>query len=79
MLEDDHTVQEASVFIEPPPVTEDTDEDSGQEDGDGTVSNLNDRQLGAPAFATVLRNSQRQLLCEPENADRSSDEENHWK
>ncbi|XP_070181172.1 piggyBac transposable element-derived protein 3-like [Littorina saxatilis] len=38
MLEDDSSVQEASVFIEPPPVTEDTDEDSGEEDGERTVS-----------------------------------------
>lgn len=74
MLEDDSDVQEASVFIEPPPVTEDTDEDSGEEDGEGTVSNLNGRQLRAPASATVLRNGQRQPLYEPEN-DRSSDED----
>lgn len=59
MLEDDSSVQEASVFIEPPPVTEDTDEDSGEEDGEGTVSNLNGRQLRAPASATVVRNGQR--------------------
>jgi hypothetical protein len=76
MVEDDHSVQEASVFIEPPPVIEDTGEDSGQGDGDGTVFNINGRQLGAPASATVFRNGQRQLLCEPENADRSSDEDN---
>ena len=42
-------------FIEPPPVQEDTDEDSVDVDDSGTISNLNHRQLQAPATVTLRR------------------------
>ena len=38
MLEDETEFDEAAIFIEPPPVQEDTDEDSVDEDDSGTIS-----------------------------------------
>ena len=41
MLEDDADFQEASIALEPPEEEGfDTDEDSGEEDGEGTTLNL---------------------------------------
>ena len=55
LLEDEIEFDEAAIFIEPPPVQEDTDEDSVDEDDSGTISNLNRRQLQAPATVTLRR------------------------
>ena len=52
MLEDVGEFEEVSIYIEPPPVAEDTDEDSADEDEGGTFSNLN--QLLAGSCASVL-------------------------
>lgn len=55
ILEDLGTFEEATVYIEPPAVGEDTDEDSGDEDDGGVVSNLNRNQLLAGSVATIVR------------------------
>ena len=43
-----------TISIEPHPVAEDTDEDSADEDEEGTFSNLNQNQLLAGSCASVL-------------------------
>lgn len=61
MLEDDADFQEATIGIDPPDEGGfGTDEDSAEEDGGGTVSNLNRRQLMAAATVTFLRNGVRE-------------------
>lgn len=59
MLEDLGTFDEATVYIEPPSVAEDTDEDSADEDEGGEVANLNKNQLLAGSVATILRHGVR--------------------
>ena len=54
MLEDDTDFQSADIYLESPPADELTDEDSGEEDGGGTVDNLNGRQLSAGAEVTIV-------------------------
>ena len=49
--EEDVAVEE--IFIAPPAVSVESDEDSGEEDGGGTVDNLSGRQLCAPAVAVL--------------------------
>ena len=70
MLEDDDTFDQADIFIEPPPVREETDEDNGEEDGEGVPSNLNWNQLSAGASVTVLRAGVRSTIGDedPEEA-----------
>ena len=41
MLEDEGDFEEASIYIEPPPVAANTDEDSADEDEGETFSNIN--------------------------------------
>ena len=53
MLEDGPDFDNADIFIEPPACQVDTDEDSGDEDEAGTISNLNRNQLQAPATVTL--------------------------
>lgn len=63
MLEDDVDFQEATIAIDPPDDGGfNTDEDSGEEDGGGTISNLNRQQLMAEATVTVLRQGAREHL-----------------
>nr|KAG5701701.1 hypothetical protein BaRGS_004303 [Batillaria attramentaria] len=69
MLEDDPDFEDADIFIEPPPVQEDTDEDSADEDEEGTISNLNRRQLQAPAIVTVRRHGEKQPYNMEESAN----------
>ena len=55
MLDDDNAFQRVDMFIEPPPVDQLlTHEDSGEEDGEGAIDNLNGRQLAVSATATVI-------------------------
>lgn len=53
ILEDDtqtyDNINSIDVFISPPDVKEDTDEDSGDEDFGGTYNNLSGRQLSSDA------------------------------
>ncbi|XP_070206728.1 uncharacterized protein [Littorina saxatilis] len=77
ILEDLGTFEEATVYIEPPAVGEDTDEDSGDEDDGGVVSNLNRNQLLAGSVATIVRQGVRSsvedLAAElPADADHES-------
>ena len=53
ILEEDVTFQQTDVYIQPPPVDELTDEDSGDEDEGAAIQNLNGRQLSARATATI--------------------------
>nr|KAG5713789.1 hypothetical protein BaRGS_024416 [Batillaria attramentaria] len=50
-------------------VQEDTDKDSGDEDEEGTISNLNRCQLQALATATVRRHGEKQSYDMEESAD----------
>ncbi|KAG5864831.1 hypothetical protein JTB14_033773 [Gonioctena quinquepunctata] len=60
MLNDDETMagQVEDIFITPPDVNVDTDEDSGDEDGGGMIYNMTGRQLRAEA-EIKLRNDTR--------------------
>ena len=53
ILNDDSEFTNANIYLEPPPVDELTDEDSGDEEGGGTIDNLSGRQLGMAATATI--------------------------
>lgn len=64
ILEDLGTFEEATVYIEPPAVAEDTDEDSGDEDDGGVMSNLNRNQLLAGSVATIVRQGVRSSLAD---------------
>lgn len=63
ILEDGTDFQEARIYIDPPDEGNcDTDEDSGEEDGGGTISNLNPHQLTVPATVKVFRHGVREIL-----------------
>ncbi|KAK7507760.1 hypothetical protein BaRGS_00000725 [Batillaria attramentaria] len=63
------TEKTLTSLFEPPPVQEDTDKDSGDEDEEGTISNLNRCQLQALATATVRRHGEKQSYDMEESAD----------
>lgn len=48
-LENDEEEIVRDIYIEPPDVAQCTDEDSADEDDEGTIENLNGRQLQTPA------------------------------
>lgn len=50
---DDEDAAVEEIFIAPPAVSVESDEDSGEEDGGGTIDNLSGRQLRAPAVAVL--------------------------
>ncbi|XP_037095179.1 piggyBac transposable element-derived protein 3-like [Syngnathus acus] len=51
-IEDDDAVVD-KIFIAPPVVSVESDEDTGEEDGGGTLDNLSGRQLSAPAVVVL--------------------------
>ena len=73
MLEDDNDFQSADIFLEPPLSGEITDEDSGEEDGGGTMDNLNGHQLSARAEVTIVTGGVRKRYLT--DADESADED----
>jgi hypothetical protein len=72
MLEEDNAFQTADIFLEPPPVDELTDEDSGEEDGGGTIDNLNRHQLAASVDVTITRGGARTRITHEEETDQLS-------
>lgn len=70
LLEDDDAFDQANVYIEPPQVNEDTDEDSGDDEAhQATTANLNRNQLLASASVTIMRHGIRTRLGDPEQDD----------
>ncbi|KAL4132168.1 hypothetical protein QTP88_009375 [Uroleucon formosanum] len=55
-VEDEHRSRAEDIFIEPPAVNILTDEDSGDEDGGGTIDNLAGRQLQVPVELRLENN-----------------------
>lgn len=45
-----------NIFIEPPEVSQLTDEDSGDEDGGGLIDNISGKLLTTPAEVRVSKN-----------------------
>lgn len=62
MLEDENDFQRADIHIEPPPVDDVTDEDSGDEDEVVAVNNLPGRQLSEPASVMIVRQDERTII-----------------
>ena len=62
MLEEEGGFTRADVHIQPPPVSELTDEDRANEDDEVTYNNLSGRHLDQPASATVIRPEGRETV-----------------
>ena len=70
MLKDDDAFDQANVYIEPPEVNEEMDEDSGDDEAhQATTANLNRNQLLASASVTIMRHGIRTRLGDPEEDD----------
>lgn len=74
IMESDYDIDSADIYLEPPDVTEDTDCDSGDEDGVGaSVDNLSGNQLKAGCSVTLYTRDGRKFSHDVEE-DSSSTE-----
>ena len=73
ILEDRDDVTSADVFITPPANHDVSDEDSGDEDGGGTINNLNGNQLNATSTATIVVGTEK-IIVGDDNEQHSGSE-----
>src|SRR6218665_3051166 len=73
MLENDEDFMSADIYIDPPADSDNSDQDSGAEDGGGTVDNLPRNVLQAEAFMVVHRVDGDQEIGHEEGASREAD------
>ena len=75
IIEDDD-LDLSAIYIEPPQVTENSDEDSGEEDTGGVIDNLTGNQLRSKAEVVLWRENQ-VVFNQDEDSDVSEEVEEH--
>ena len=75
MLEDTDGITSADVFITSPANHDVSDKDSDEEDGGGTVNNLNGNQLNATSTATVIIGTQKKIIGGVDGEQSGSEDE----
>jgi len=76
MLEDDLDFSSANIYVQPPENStgQDTDEDSGSEDGGGSLNDLTGRQLRAEASATIFSSNHQKTVISDAEGDTDTTE-----
>lgn len=75
IIEDDD-LDLSAIYIEPPQVTENSDEDSGEEDTGGVIDNLTGNQLRSKAEVVLWRENQ-VVFNQDEDSDVTEEVEEH--